>query len=129
VIKMKKFRVKVNEREYIVEVSEEGVESVTQSAPVSQDAQSVTATRNVTQSPASDENRATEGSIRAPIAGKILRITKREGEEVKRDDVVLVLEAMKMENEIYASKSGKIRKMHVKEGENVEEGQLLCDIE
>jgi len=36
---------------------------------------------------------------------------------------------MKMENEIYASKSGKIRKMHVKEGENVEEGQLLCDIE
>jgi len=126
---MKKFRVKVNEREYIVEVSEEGVESVTQSAPVSQDAQSVTATRNVTQSPASDENRATEGSIRAPIAGKILRITKREGEEVKRDDVVLVLEAMKMENEIYASKSGKIRKMHVKEGENVEEGQLLCDIE
>jgi biotin carboxyl carrier protein len=126
---MKKFRVKVNEREYIVEVSEEGVESVTQSVPVSKDAQSATATRNVTQSPASDENRATESSIRAPIAGKILRITKKEGEEVKRDDVVLVLEAMKMENEIYAPESGRVRKMYVKEGENVEEGQLLCEIE
>jgi biotin carboxyl carrier protein len=36
-----------------------------------------------------------------------------------------VLEAMKMENEIYAPKSGRIRKMYVKEGENVEESQLL----
>ena len=127
---MKKFRVRVNEREYIVEVSEEGVESIAPSTPTTQSsASSAPATKKIAPGSASVENGTTEGSIKAPIAGKILRIIKKEGEEVKRDDVVLVLEAMKMENEIYAPESGRVRKMYVKEGENVEEGQLLCEIE
>ena len=72
---------------------------------------------------------AGEGVVTAPMPGKVLRILVREGEQVKTGQGLLVLEAMKMENEIPAPKDGIIKKIHVKEGDTVDTGQTLVQIE
>jgi len=67
-------------------------------------------------------------TIRAPISGKIVAILVEEGQRVHEGDVLLILEAMKMENEIQAIRSGKIEKILVKEEESVTTGQELVVI-
>jgi acetyl-CoA/propionyl-CoA carboxylase, biotin carboxylase, biotin carboxyl carrier protein len=65
----------------------------------------------------------------APLQGNVFKIPVEEGQEVSTGDVVLVIEAMKMENEITAHKDGKIAKLAVKEGAAVNSGDLLATIE
>lgn len=67
--------------------------------------------------------------IRAMMPGKIASIPVKEGDEVVAGQGVVVLEAMKMENELAAPKSGKIVKVAVKEGASVESGAVLVIIE
>jgi len=67
--------------------------------------------------------------IRAIMPGLILRILVAEGDEVAAGDVVLILEAMKMENELLAKKSGVVKQLAVAPGDNVEMGQVLAVIE
>ena len=61
----------------------------------------------------------------APMAGTILRILVKEGQTVKKGENLIVLEAMKMENEIVADKDGIIRSILVKENDSVESDQPL----
>jgi len=61
----------------------------------------------------------------APMAGTILRVLVKEGQSVKRGENLIVLEAMKMENEIVAPADGVIQKILVKPNEKVESDQLL----
>jgi len=68
------------------------------------------------------------GSVVAPIPGQIHTINVKEGDSVNAGDVVLILEAMKMESEICAVATGIITKVAVKQGENVQEGQVLVEI-
>ena len=68
------------------------------------------------------------GTVAAMMPGAILKVLVAEGEEVQEGDVVIVLEAMKMENEIHAHKSGVVEKVHVEPGENVENDQPLVEI-
>ena len=72
---------------------------------------------------------AGEGVVTAPMPGKVLRVLVREGEQVKTGQGLIILEAMKMENEIPAPKDGVIKKIHVKEGDTVDTGQRLVQIE
>ena len=72
---------------------------------------------------------AGEGVVTAPMPGKILRILVKEGDEVKTGQGLLVLEAMKMENEIPAPKDGVVKKILVKEGDTVDTGQALMELE
>lgn len=67
--------------------------------------------------------------IKAQIPGKIVKILKKEGEWVEKDEGVLVMEAMKMQNEIKAPEKGKIKKIYVKEMEAVESGAILVESE
>ncbi len=69
------------------------------------------------------------GSVRSPLPGVIKSVAVREGDEVKDGQIVLILEAMKMENEVYASRSGKVAKLHVAAEQSVLEGDALLDIE
>ena len=62
------------------------------------------------------------------MPGKILRILMNEGEKVKVGQGLLVLEAMKMENEIPAPKDGVVIKILVNEGETVDTGQPLMEL-
>lgn len=68
-------------------------------------------------------------SIDSPMPGKVIKILKKEGDEVKEGDGIIVVEAMKMENELKAPKPGKIKEIKVKEGDAVEAGARLALIE
>jgi biotin carboxyl carrier protein len=67
--------------------------------------------------------------IKAPMPGLILEITVKVGDEVKEDDTLLILEAMKMENVIHSPREGIIKSIHVKERETVDKNVLLIEFE
>jgi len=67
-------------------------------------------------------------TVKAPLPGVILTISVKVGDEVKTGQLVLKMEAMKMENEIQSSVEGKIEEIFVKEGESVLEGAPLLKI-
>lgn len=69
-----------------------------------------------------------EGSVVAPIPGKVVAIHVKVGDAVSVDQVVLKLEAMKMENDIVAPVSGKVLEIAVSEGSEAAAGQLLMSI-
>jgi biotin carboxyl carrier protein len=69
-----------------------------------------------------------EKRIEAIIPGTIQRIMVKEGDEVSTGTALLILEAMKMRNEILAPFSGVVRKIHVKEGEMVPKSYLLIEM-
>lgn len=66
--------------------------------------------------------------IKAPMPGLILKVKKNTGEKVEMGDSVIILEAMKMENDIKASVSGIIENIYISEGTAVEKGTLLFSI-
>jgi biotin carboxyl carrier protein len=69
------------------------------------------------------------GAIRAIMPGAIVRVLVAEGAEVSAGDVVLVLEAMKMENELRAPVPGVVKAIHVQPGQAVEMNAVLAEIE
>jgi biotin carboxyl carrier protein len=69
-----------------------------------------------------------DGSIVAPIPGTIISILVKVGDRVSTDQVVLKLEAMKMENEIASLVSGTVKEISVSEGSDTSYGQLLMTI-
>jgi pyruvate carboxylase subunit B len=69
------------------------------------------------------------GAVVAMMPGAIVRIGVEQGQHVEVGDVLLILEAMKMENEIQAERSGVITKIHITPGDRVVTGQALVDIE
>jgi biotin carboxyl carrier protein len=72
---------------------------------------------------------ASEGALTAIMPGKIIRILVAEGDQVAEGDVICILEAMKMENELKASMAGVVKALHVQAGQDVEMGVLLAEIE
>ena len=69
------------------------------------------------------------GALTAVMPGLILKILKKEGDQVEAGETVIILEAMKMQNDLQARTAGVITQMNVKQGENVEMRQVLCIIE
>ncbi|MEA2013835.1 MAG: acetyl-CoA carboxylase biotin carboxyl carrier protein subunit [Thermodesulfobacteriota bacterium] len=67
--------------------------------------------------------------ILAPMPGNIIEILVNVGDEVKEDDELLILEAMKMENPICAQSDGTVKEIKVKEKDVVETDQILVVIE
>ena len=68
-------------------------------------------------------------TVEAPMVGKILKIEKNVGDHVDEDDVVIVMEAMKMEIPIVAPTSGTVKEVKVTPGQAVEAEQELAVIE
>lgn len=139
---MRKFYIKVNGKSYEVEVEEvSGNSSVSfpQTVPspmtapltvsIPQENPAQEAPKPViipTTSPVSMPADAT--NISAPMPGTILDINVAIGDSVKDSDVLLILEAMKMENEILAPKAGKIVAIQVVKGSSVNTGDILVSI-
>ncbi|MCF6149741.1 MAG: biotin/lipoyl-binding protein [Candidatus Kuenenia sp.] len=69
-----------------------------------------------------------QGDITSPIPGKVSTIFVQKGQYVKEGERLMVLEAMKMNNYVYAPHDGKIDAIYVKSGDTVEEDQLLLNI-
>jgi biotin carboxyl carrier protein len=70
-----------------------------------------------------------EQRITAPMPGKVLRILARAGDQVTLRQPLIVIEAMKMENELASPKAGRIKEVAVSEGQSVEGGRLLVIVE
>ncbi|MBD3634689.1 MAG: sodium-extruding oxaloacetate decarboxylase subunit alpha [Methylophaga sp.] len=109
------YTIKVNGQAYVVQINEGGdishVESSAASAPA----------------PAAEP--AGEGEpVTAPLSGNIWKIQVSPGQQVKEGDTLLILEAMKMETQIVASKSGTVSSISVKQGDAVKVGDLLANI-
>lgn len=125
---MRKFVVKVNGKSYEVEVEEIKEETRTlsgqESRPAPRQIEKVSAPQP------KEEKKPLEVSLeqevlKSPMPGNIWKITSKEGQEVKAGDVLLILEAMKMENEIVAPRDGVISSIPVEEGATVNTGDDL----
>ncbi len=68
-------------------------------------------------------------TVTAPMVGKILKIEKKVGDRVEEDDVVIVMEAMKMEIPVVAPVSGVLKKIKVSPGQVVEAEETLAEID
>ena len=69
------------------------------------------------------------GALTAVMPGLILKVLKQEGDRVEPGETVIILEAMKMQNDLQARTGGVLTQMNVKPGDNVEMRQVLCIIE
>jgi len=67
--------------------------------------------------------------VRAELVGNVWKVEAREGDEVEAEDVIIVLESMKMEIPVTAPARGRVREIRVKEQDVVQEGQVLAVIE
>ena len=112
---MKKYRVNVNGTVYEVELEE--MTGAPAAAPVAAPAPSAAA------APAAGGEKVT-----SPMPGTILSVNVAAGDAVKRGQVLMILEAMKMENEIMCPCDGTVTSVSVTKGAAVESGTLLCTI-
>ena len=70
-----------------------------------------------------------EFHLRAPMPGLVIAIPVTDGQEVKKGQVLLILESMKMQNELKSPRDGKISRIRVKLGESVEQKQALLSVQ
>lgn len=113
---MKKYRVTVNGVPYEVELEE-----LTGAAPAP--APTATSAPPPPPAPAGGEQ------VSAPMPGTILSVNIAVGDSVKRGQVLMILEAMKMENEIMCPRDGRITAIQTSKGAAVESGTPLCTIQ
>lgn len=122
---LRKFKISIDGKEYLVEMEEIGgvpapvvqAPAVAPVAPVAEDASSAPA-------PVA----ASADAQLSPMPGTILKVLVKEGDEVKANQPLMVLEAMKMENEIVATQDGTIAGIHVILGQVVNAGDALITI-
>ena len=69
-----------------------------------------------------------EGDLSSPISGKVVSVKVKNGDNVKKDDILMVIEAMKMEYLIRAPFNGKVKKVNFKEKDQIEIGQITVDL-
>ena len=122
---MKQYTITVNGVAYDVTVEEKNGGVV--SAPKAVEKSAPIASAPVASAP---QAAAKEGNVAvsAPMPGKILAVKAKEGDSVKAGDVLLVLEAMKMENDMVAPQDGVVASINVKVGDSVESGAKLASL-
>lgn len=69
------------------------------------------------------------GSIKSDLPGKVISVHKEENQKVKKDDLLVVIEAMKMEHRLTSPSNGKITKIHIKAGDQTKADQVLIEID
>ena len=125
---MSKYRITLNGQVYEMEIEAlddsaavERNKPQTETAPMAQGATAVQT------APATGAETG-DGAVVSPMPGTVVKVTAAQGDKVEAGQPVLVLEAMKMENEITAPKSGVISAMYVGEGQTVAGGEALFEI-
>jgi glutaconyl-CoA/methylmalonyl-CoA decarboxylase subunit gamma len=132
---MKKFNVTVNGVSYEVAVEEVSSATApvltvapvaTTPAPVATPAPAAAPAPAATPAPAAVG--AGDTTVNAPMPGKVVKVLLQAGQAVKKGEVVLILEAMKMQNEISSPVAGTIKSVQVTSGQNVKPGEILAVI-
>lgn len=129
---LRKFKISIDGKEYLVEMEEIGgtpvpTAPVAQEAPVALQASKPTPEPVATPQPTAPVAAGSD-AMTAPMPGTILRILVNPGESVTENQPLMILEAMKMENEVVANRSGVISAIHVTQGQMVNPGDALVTI-
>jgi len=136
---MKKFNVTVNGTTYQVEVEELGASAAAApvsapipapAAPIPAPVVSIPTPAAVQPTPAAPAVSVGTGEtpLSAPMPGKVTKVMVKEGSTVKKGEVVIILEAMKMQNEISAPIDGTVKSINVNVGQSVKPGQVMAVI-
>ena len=122
---MKRYTITVNGKAYDVTVEENGSAA---SAPVQAPAAPAAAPK-AAPAPAAAPANVSGTKVNSPMPGTVLKMKVKAGDAVKKGDVLCVLEAMKMENEIASEDDGTVKEILVKKGDVVQPGQDLIILE
>ena len=127
---MRRFNVTVNGVSYDVVVEEIGGAPAAAPAPTATPVQAPVAAPAPTAAPAAPAVQGSAGAVqvKAPMPGTILKVNATVGASVKKGDVLCVLEAMKMENDICAPQDGTIASVNVQKGASVQTEEVLITL-
>lgn len=139
---LKKFRITIDGETFEVSVEEiedkplkiENIREIKENIPVTKEPveTKINHTPKTLEKPqekeAVTESRGTK-IVTAPLPGKVLKVNVAPGSKIKKGDVLMTIEAMKMENEILASMNGTINRVFVETGKNVETKEKLLEFE
>lgn len=133
---MKNYKITINGKTYDVGVEETGavkeVKSVQMQAPAPKAAPAPAPAPKPAPAPAPAAPAAkasgNSADVLAPLAGTVLSVSVSEGQQVKEGQVLVIFEAMKMENELVAPVSGTVKKVNVAKGTVMETGMLVVSI-
>lgn len=134
---LRRFKIKVNGKEYLVEMEELDAhtplaENSSQVAPAPASPKAEAETPAPSPSPAPPAPPAPVAShgaqVTAPMPGTILKLIANVGDQVSENQPILVLEAMKMENQIVAPQAGRLDSIAVSQGQSVNAGDVLFSI-
>ena len=128
---MSKYRITLDGKTYEMDVEligsngavKQPVKAETKVSPMTSSAPAATSAK-----PAAKSAEAGSGTVLAPMPGTILKVLKADGDQVKAGEVVLVLEAMKMENEILAPVDGTVASLNLSAGGTVAGGDVLFEV-
>lgn len=129
---LRKFRIKINEKEYMVEMEELGTApgpGPISAAPLAAPVPAAVPVQAEAAAPIAAPVPSGEGfTMEAPMPGSIISVQVKAGDQVKENQVLVVLEAMKMENEIVSPKDGIVTAVHVAKGSAIDVGAPIVTI-
>ena len=123
---MKIYKVKVNGKTY--EVQLESVDEVKTESATSSEVKTKEAPKQETSKKASSSSSTNLVEVVAPIQGNVIDVKVKVGDKVKKGDVLLLIEAMKLENEVNSPSDGEVVEVIVSKGQQVTTKQLLLKI-
>ena len=125
---MKNLRITVNGKSYDVQVEEIGASN--ESTPINDSIDLGETTSRPQKEEVKNENKKTADgeAIKSPMPGTIVSVNVKEGQNVSSGDVLVILEAMKMENEILAPRGAVVSSVNVSKGQSVESDTILLSL-
>ena len=130
---MKKLMITVNGKRYEVDVEivqdDDLIDQVAPFRPPPRTMDSYVTPVTTPLPPKAKPSAADKKSLTSPVNGVVLEVPAQEGQQVKENDVLFVLEAMKMKTNISSPRTGKVKAIKVKTGDRIEAGQVLLTFE